>query len=69
MNSRGEIQKRAHGESLFLNPDHIAITDAMNIVIYGRGNHTVYLIMPDRYVIFAYKEIIGPMNCFIDRLG
>ncbi|XP_060563353.1 uncharacterized protein LOC132722803 [Ruditapes philippinarum] len=69
MNSRGEIQKRVHGESLFLNPDHIAITGDMNLVICDRGNHTVYHITPDGYVIFAYKEIKGPMDCFIDKLG
>ncbi|XP_053403637.1 uncharacterized protein LOC128558443 [Mercenaria mercenaria] len=69
MNSSGKIQKRVHGENLFLNPEHIAITEDLNLVISDRGNHTIYHITPDGYVIFAYKEVKGPLDCFIDKLG
>lgn len=69
MNSKGKIQKRVEGESLFLNPEHLAITNDLNLVITDRGNNTVFHITPDGYVIFAYKEIKGPLDCFIDKLG
>lgn len=69
MNSSGKIQKRIQGENLFLNPEHIAITNDLNLIVSDRGNNTVFHITPDGYVIFGYKEIKGPLDCFVDKKG
>lgn len=69
MNSSGKIQKRILGENLFLNPEHLAITNDLNLIVSDRGNNTVFHITPDGYVIFAYKEIKGPLDCFVDKIG
>ena len=69
MNTKGKIQKRIHGESLFLNPEHIVVTDELNLVVSDRGNNTVFNITPEGYVIFAYKEVKSPLGVFIDKKG
>lgn len=69
MNASGNIQKRIQGENLFLNPEHIAITNDLNLVVSDRGNNTVFHITPDGYVIFGYREIKGPLDCFVDKQG
>ena len=69
MNSAGDLQKRIHGEMLFLNPEHIAITDELNLVVSDKGNNTVFHITPEGYVIFAYKDLKSPQDVFVDRKG
>ena len=69
MNKSGELQKRVHGESIFLNPEHMAVTEDMNMVISDRGNSTVFHITPEGYVIFGYKNIRYPLDVFVDKRG
>lgn len=69
MNGKGKIQKKIHGESLFLNPDHIAVTKELNLVVSDKGNNTVFHITPDGHVIFAYKELKSPLGVFVDKKG
>lgn len=69
MNSKGQVQKKVHTESLLLNPEHIVVTKEMNLVISDRGNHSVFHITPDGYVIFAYKELKLPLAVLTDKNG
>ena len=70
LNSSGEVQKRVHGEGLFLDPQHIAITRDLNLVISDKGTNTLYYITPDGYVIFAYADNLRcPLDVFTDKKG
>ena len=69
-NSSGELQKHVHGEGLFLDPQHMAITRDLNLIISDKGNDTLYYITPDGYVIFAYEENLrSPLDVFTDKKG
>ena len=70
LNSSGEVQKCVHGEGLFLDPEHMAITRDLNLVISDKGNDTLYYITPNGYVIFAYAENLrSPLDVFTDKKG
>ena len=70
LNSAGELQKRVHGEGLFLYPEHMTITRDLNLVISDKGTNTLYYITPDGYVIFAYAENLrSPLAVFTDKKG
>lgn len=69
MNASGKLQKRVHGESLFLSPDHIAVTRDLNLLVSDRGNNTVFHITPEGYVIFTYKKLKSPLGVFVDKKG
>lgn len=70
LNSAGEVQKRVHGEGLFLDPQHLTITRDLNLVISDKGTNTLYYITPDGYVAFAYAENLRcPLDVFTDKMG
>ncbi|XP_052784880.1 uncharacterized protein LOC128220497 [Mya arenaria] len=69
MNAAGKVQKKIHSEMLFVNPEHIAITPELNLVVSDKGNNTIFHLTPEGYVIFAYKDLLSPKDVFVDKKG